>query len=287
VTVGGTHEHARNRYLAAKRSVDDRARSGRVLDRLRNAVGASPRVLEVGSGLGFGASALSEWGVEPATYRGVDRDEGVVRTARWLCPRLFERAGWSVERTERGCTVAGSPVGFEQGEALAALRAGTADLVLAQSFLDLVSLGSALDAVRAALVPGGLAYAPITFDGVTLFAPDHPADDAVLRAYHRAIDRETGRDSRAGRHLLESLRRREESLLAVGSSDWIVRPVEGGYRADERYFLDCILGFVADAVEGLAAADVDRWLAVRRRQLERGELTYVAHGYDLLWRTPA
>jgi hypothetical protein len=173
------------------------------------------------------------------------------------------------------------------GDALAWLPGGEADLVIAQSFLDLVPSERALDAIRAALVPGGLAYAPITFDGVTLFAPDHPSDRGVERAYHAGIERTPGRDSRAGRHLLDLLRRREEELLAVGASDWVVRPVDGAYRADERYFLASILGFVAETVgDEVGTANLDAWLATRRRQLARGELTYVAHGYDLLWRVP-
>jgi hypothetical protein len=101
-------------------------------------------------------------------------------------------------------------------------------------------------------------------------------------AYHRAIDATPGRDSRAGRRLLDRLHRDGSDLLAVGASDWIVRPVDGSYRADERYFLDCILGFVADAITDVPGGD--EWLATRRRQLADGDLTFVAHGYDLLWR---
>jgi hypothetical protein len=158
------------------------------------------------------------------------------------------------------------------------------DLVIAQSFLDLVPLEAALDAIERTLAPGGLAYAPVTFDGETIFLPEHPADDRVVEAFHRDIDATAGRDSRAGRHLLDRLRDRDERLLAVGASDWIVRPVDGRYPADERYFLRAILGFVADAVADVEGADA--WLDARRRQLDAGKLTYVAHGYDALWRVP-
>lgn len=176
------------------------------------------------------------------------------------------------------------PGGVRAGDALTALSGADADLLVAQSFLDLVPLEEALDAVADALAPGGLAYAPLTFDGVTLFQPEHPADERVVAAYHRAIDRSPGRDSRAGRRLIDRLRGREDRLLAVAASDWIVRPVDGRYRADERYFLDCILGFVADAIDGVDGAE--EWLATRREQLSAGTLTFVAHGYDLLWARP-
>jgi hypothetical protein len=283
------HDHARTRYLSAKRSVDDRARSRRVRDRLLSELPDDPVVVEAGPGLGFTVPTLLEWDVTPSKYLGVDADPDVVEAATWLVPRLLRRAGAGlgveVEPSVEGRRVGDAPVRFETGDALSRLPGSGADLLVAQSFLDLVPAERALDAVAASLVPGGLAYCPVTFDGLTLFAPDHPADLAVERAYHRAIDRTPGRDSRAGRHLLDLLRRRDERLLAVGSSDWVVRPVDGGYREDEAYFLECILGFVAEALSTVAPGEaVEGWLGTRRRQLERGELTYVAHGYDLLWR---
>jgi SAM-dependent methyltransferase len=280
----GGHDHARSRYLAAKRSVDDRARSRRVRDRLLDALDPEPRVVEAGCGLGFTVPTLADWGVTPRRYRGVDLDGDVVEHARWLVPRVRRRAGATVEATATGCVVDGHEVTVEQGDALSWLPEQEADLLVAQSFLDLVPPEKALDAVRAALVPGGLAYAPITFDGVTLFVPEHPADAEVERAFHAAIDATKGRDSRTGRHLLDRLRRRDETLLAVGASDWVVRPVDGGYRADERYFLECILGFVAETLTEVPNGEA--WLDRRHRQLDRAELTYVAHGYDLLWRVP-
>jgi hypothetical protein len=281
----GAHAHARPRYLIAKRSVDERARNRRVRDRLVDSLPDRPRVVEAGSGAGFSVPTLREWGVDPAAYRGVDTDPGIVAFARHLVPRLCRRRGVDATDTATGCRLGDAPVAFEAGDALAALPGADADLLYAGSFLDLVPLDEALDAVDAALAPGGLAYAPFTFDGVTLFQPTHPADERVVDAYHDAIDATPGRTSRAGRDLLDRLRRRPGELLAVGASDWVVRPVDDGYPADERSFLASILEFVADSLDDVAAGD--EWLAARRRQLSAGELTFVAHGYDLLWRSPA
>ena len=279
------HVHARPRYLTAKRSVDERARNRRVRARLVDVLPDRPHVVEAGSGVGFTVPTLREWGIEPRGYWGVDTDPEVVAFARHLVPRLCRRRGRAVTDTATGCRLGDAPVAFEAGDALSALPGAGADLLYAQSFLDLVPLDAALDAVDAALAPGGLAYAPLTFDGVTLFRPAHPADDRIADAYHDAIDATPGRTSRAGRDLLDRLRRRPGEFVAVGASDWVVRPVDGGYPADERYFLESILGFVADALDGVAGGD--EWLATRRRQLSAGELTFVAHGYDLLWRSPA
>jgi hypothetical protein len=276
------HDHARRRYLTAKRSVDDRARDRRVRDRLRAALPDRPRVVEAGPGAGFTVAALHEWGHPPADYHGVDAGDRAVAHARYLTPRLLARRGHDATPTAEGCRLAdGAEVSFAVGDALDALPGAEADLAVAQSFLDLVPLDRAIPALEAAVAPGGLVYAPLTFDGVTLFRPAHPADDRVIDAFHADIDAAAGRNSRAGRDLLERLSRRDD-LLAVGASDWVVRPHGDRYPADERFFLATILGFVADATEGVAGGD--DWLATRRAQLAAGELTYVAHGYDLVWR---
>lgn len=281
-------DHADRRYLEAKRSVDDRALSWRVRDRFLAALPTAPNVLEAGCGTGVTVPRLLSWGVDDGTYLGVDRDPGVVEYARRDRLDELDDAGYDATATQAGFEVEGLSVGFETGDALSAFDGEQADAVLAQAFADLVSLDDALAAFDAALAPGGLAYLPITFDGGTIFQPDHPADDAVERAYHRAIDAQPGRDSRAGRHLLDRLRAGDGDLLAVASSDWVVRPHDGAYPGDERYFLERILGFVEDALgEGGQTVDgFDDWLAARRRHLADGTLTYVAHQYDLLYRYP-
>jgi len=276
--------HARARYLHAKESVDERARSHRVRDRLLDELPDSPRVVEAGCGTGVTVSRLLDWGVERGQYRGLDTDPGIVAHARRVRPAICRRRGRTVASTAEGWYVDDLDCRVSVGDALA--RAGEqfdtgADLVVAQAFLDLVALDDALAAFDAALAPEGLLYAPITFDGLSSFQPDHPADAAVERTYHAAIDAQPGRDSRAGRHLLDRLR---GDLLAVDSSDWIVRPRGGTYPADERYFLGHILDFVADALADADVPEAGDWLATRREQLAAGELTYIAHQYDLLAR---
>ena len=270
--------HADERYLEAKRTVDDRALNRRVRDCLLGELPEAPRVLEAGAGTGVTVPRLLDWGVTAGGYRGVDRDAGVLDVARER--RCAELGG---EPTEDGFRVGDLTARFEQGDALDALPTDDGDLVVAQSFLDLVPVDEALDAFTAALDPGGLVYAPITFDGKTIFQPDHPADDRVVAAYHDDIDARPGRNAHAGRHLLDRCRERAGDLLAVGASDWVVRPREGEYPADERFFLATILSFVESAVD---VPGIDAWLRTRRRQLSEGTLTYVAHGYDVCYRAP-
>lgn len=304
-------EHTDVRYLTAKRSVDERALSRRVRDRVVAELPHAPRIVEAGPGVGLSVPRLLSWGVTDGNYRGIEVDSEIAAHARTTLPWMLRRAGYEVTRTSRGCRVEGLSVAFDVGDAVETLgevdgedsdamrgdetrkaNDGTSrelrsvDLLLAQSFMDLVDREAALNAFERTLAPGGLAYFPITFDGETVFQPDHPRDDAVLAAYHRAIDAEPGRDSRTGRHLANDLRARDGTVLEIAASDWIVSPCDGAYPHDERYFLRRILRFVEEALTSHPVEGGEEWLATRRRQLARGELIYVAHGYDLLYRTP-
>lgn len=279
-------EHATPRYLHAKESVDERAYSRCVRDQLLDELPENPRILEAGCGTGVTVSRLLSWGLDRGEYRGIDAAEPIVSHARSARPAICRHAGEAVVPTDEGWRVADLDCQFRVGDALELASdqfAASADLVVAQAFLDLVDVERALDAFDDALGPDGVVYAPITFDGVTLFQPDHPADAAVERAFHAAIDDHPGRDSRAGRYLLDRLGANGK-LLAVDSSDWVVRPRNGEYPADERYFLGRILDFIADALAIRSVEGGDEWLTARRAQLASGELTYVAHNYDLLFR---
>ena len=66
-----------------------------------------------------------------------------------------------------------------------------------------------------------------------------------------------------------------------------MRPRDGGYPGDERYFLSCLLEFVEESISAAAVPGVDDWLAARRDQLADGRLSYVGHRYDFLYRTAA
>jgi hypothetical protein len=237
---------------------------------------------------------LYGWGLQSGTYVGVDQSETAVSVARELRPAEFRYEGAEpvASQGETDFVVGDLSVRFQIGDALSAFADSPgADLLVASAFADLVPIAAVLELVESAVRPGGLAYLPISFDGGTIFQPDHPADEAVQRAYHTAIDAEPGRDSQAGRHLAEALRSAPGDLVAMAPSDWIVRPRTGGYPGDERFFLGRILDFVEGAILDPGPPDESvpeaaDWLATRREQLAAGELTYVAHQYDLLYRRP-
>ncbi|MFW5939667.1 MAG: SAM-dependent methyltransferase [Halolamina sp.] len=275
-------DHAHVRYLEAKRSVDDRALNRRVRDRLLADLPPAPEIVEFAAGTGVTVPRLVEWGVTDFDYRGIEQAADLVRYARDRRAAELADAVGGVTPTDHGFSVGEATVTFHAGDALA-VDGGDADLVVAQAFADLVPIDELLAAAERALGPAGRLYLPITFDGATLFQPDHPADDRVEAAYHDRIAAESGRDPRAGRHLLDRCRAAEGDMLAAGASDWIVRPVDGEYPGDEGFFLARILEFVADALDGAGVDGTADWIETRRRHLAAGDLTYVAHQYDLLY----
>ncbi|UPV72848.1 class I SAM-dependent methyltransferase [Halorussus limi] len=289
------------RYLSAKRSVDDRALDRRVEGRLAEEIeerfdtaGDPLRVLEVGAGIGSTVARLlgRPWFPDRVDYTALDIEPENVAAARerlpaWAAPRGFavRRAGDRFVLT-RGRTRA--EVRFRAADAFDVLADADRefDLVVAHAFVDLADPADALAAFRRNLAPDGLAYCPITFDGGTGFEPttDPDFEQRLVDAFHRHLD-ESG-DSRAGRHLLAEASATGEVLAAAGS-DWVVHPRDGGYPADEAYFLDCIVEMVAGAVRkegGIEERRIAAWAARRRDQIADAQLVYCAHQLDLLVR---
>jgi SAM-dependent methyltransferase len=289
------------RYLAAKTTVDDRALNRQVLAELRCLMPAgTPRVLEIGAGLGTMVGRLLDWGVVGAgEYVLLDADRKLLDCSRqWL-------HDWAAERGVRSDLLPdGLQVGdlrvrlvhAELGGYLEAAHGELADVLIANAVLDLVDVPAILPGLLRLLVPGGVYWFTISYDGESIFAPGHPHDDEVMQAYHRDMDERIryGRpagESRTGRHLFHHLQAAGAPALAAGSSDWVVYPaLDRKYPADEAYFLLSILNTIRDALQNrqdrVEPAHLADWLAVRRRQLAAGELVYIAHQLDFAGRSP-
>lgn len=289
------------RYLRAKRTVDDRALDRRLLDSLRDrladrdvASDGPLQVVEIGAGIGTMLARFIEWDVLPAGdihYTAVDIqsdniDELTTYLEQWAGRRAIDL---SVDDT---LTLDGPDRHIELESVAAdgveyARRATGYDLLVGAALLDILDR-SDLATLVGAVAPGGLYYFPITFDGATRFRPAHSADREVERYYHDHMDAKPGGSSRAGGDVLTRLQcMRGATLLDVAGSDWVVRPVDGAYPADEAFFLEYILDTIESAV-GETAGDtftaLDDWLSRRRAQLATGELLYTTHQLDFLGR---
>lgn len=296
-----------SRYLAAKKTVDDRALNLQVAESFAEALKSRPQssplnVLEVGCGLGTMVERLLDRGLlEQADYTGVDLNLELLREAEKRLVQYAGKKGWQTARRKEGGFALTGPsqnltVTLEAVDALkyAGRMAGqrSFDVLLAHSFLDLVDLDAALPRLLALLDKGGLFYFTLNFDGVTAFLPviDPALDRRIEDLYHETMDRRrvggsiTG-GSRTGRRLFGVLGSLRVEILAAGSSDWLVWPQAGAYPEDEAYFLHFIIHTMQEALTGHPGLDQEvlgKWIKARQAQVERGELVYLAHQLDFL-----
>ena len=297
------------RYLAAKKSVDDRALNRHVWQSLGAALPkASPadsvKVLEVGAGIGTMVERLLDQGLlTHATYTAIDSEPNNIAETRRRLPPWASEQGFSVieknpnqpwlQRRGQNVIVETEAIDLfnfiarEQGQR-------TWDLLIAQAFLDLMDVPTTLPALFSVLQPGGLFYFTLSFDGATILQPemDPELDTQIETLYHQTMDqrRVAGKpsgDSRTGRNLFGHLRAAGAELLDAGSSDWVVFAGLNGYLADEAYFLHFIIHTIHTALEGRPQLDAERfatWIEQRHAQVEQGTLVYIAHQLDFLGR---
>ena len=289
------------RYLRAKASVDARAVNLAVRNAVAQAVARMPadrplRVLECGGGAG---GAFRQWTrlfapFPQVEFTVVDRDPVPLAVYRQEVHAWADAEGFRMEEEDanrlrfggggRAFDVrfreAAIPRGFDPRED------GAFDLLLAQSFWDLVGRGTALSLGRRLLAAGGIFYATLTFAGVTRFGPPHELDRRLLVCYHASMAGDRGGDPIAGERLLGEvcLPGSGFSELAVGRSDWRVVPTDEGYPAEEDFFLETILEFVEKEVREapeIAAPKLTEWLFTRRRQLANHQLSFAARQQDM------
>jgi hypothetical protein len=290
------------RYLAAKTTVDDRALNRHVLAELRRLIPAGrPQVLEVGAGLGTMVTRLLDWGVVGAgEYVLLDADRQLLDgSRRWLGDWATAR-GLHTDLLPDGLLVGDLRVRLvhaELGSHLETSGGTSADVLIANAVLDLVDVPAVLPGLLSSLLPGGVYWFTINYDGESTFVPGHPHDDQVMRAYHRDMDerfrfgRPAG-ESRTGRRLFQDLRAAGAPALAAGSSDWVVSAgPDGHYPDDEAYFMRAILDTIRNALRNrqdwVEPTDLADWLAVRETQVAAGELVYIAHQLDFVGRSPS
>jgi hypothetical protein len=257
-------------------------------------------VLEVGAGLGTMVARLMDWGaVGGGEYILLDADRQLLDSSRrWLSDWAASR-GLHNDLLPDGLRVGDLRVRLvhaELGSYLEAARGVAADVLIANAVLDLVDVPAVLPGLLRSLVPGGVYWFTINYDGESIFEPGHPHDDQIMQAYHRDMGERfryggPAGDSRTGRRLFHYLRAAGAPALAAGSSDWVVCPgPEGNYPGDEAYFLRSILNTIQNALRSsedrVEPADLADWLAVRRRQLAAGELVYIAHQLDFMGHPP-
>jgi SAM-dependent methyltransferase len=303
-------EYSFLRYLAAKKSVDDRALNRQVWQAFRQALAGRLKegplkILEVGCGIGVMLERLVESGfLKDAEYTGIDLEAACVAEAYRRVLLFAGQKKFTFEPGKRGVGLRGLglnlSLAFEVGDCFtfAAREAGRQawDLLAAHAFLDLVDLEEALSQLLALLKPGGWFYFTLNFDGTTGFQPDiePELDRRIIELYHQSMVRRGpgGRlsdGSTTGRRLSGALKAAGAEILAAGGSDWAVFPQGKGYPEDEAYFLHCIIRTISQALTGnphLEQQALEAWVDKRHAQMEAGELGFQAHNLDFFGHVP-
>lgn len=299
------------RYLAAKKSVDDRALNRHVWQslayRLPPSTSESPlQVLEIGAGIGTMLERMLDWGLfSLADYTALELQAENVACASQRLPEWAESHGYRLKSILEGRLMLENEiqkvgVSFEAGDlfTFCSREVGKRrwDLLVAHAFLDLMDVPAILPRLAQLVRPGGLFYFTLNFDGVTILEPssDPAYDDFLQQLYHHTMDTrltsgQPSGDSRTGRRLFGQLRQAGYEILDAGSSDWVVFPRESGYPGDEGYFLHFIVNTIQQALWGhpqLEPGRFSEWISGRHTQITRGELVYIAHQIDFVGLVP-
>jgi hypothetical protein len=293
------------RYLAAKKSVDDRALNRYVWESLCRVMPqagrlAPIRILEIGAGIGTMLARAIDWGLLTgnATYVITDCVAGLLHEARHYLSNWAGRHGhhlsWSDDERGRLQTanaevsllfaVAGAKELADGCDGL-----GPFDLLIAHAVLDLIDFPALLPRLLLRLEGSGLAYLTGNFDGETVFLPEYDGEEEkeIIGRYHASMEARLSGASRTGRRLLTFLQTPGLELLAAGSSDWLVHPESGCYRDDEEFFLQAIIATVEQELRGkngIPPAALRAWTDRRRQQVQAATLTFFARHLDFLVR---
>ncbi|MBE0408901.1 MAG: hypothetical protein IBX69_04125 [Anaerolineales bacterium] len=294
-------------YLKAKKTVDDIALNFHVLKRLSKFLNSRSkenplRILEIGSGIGTMLVRLLEKNLLYHTvYTAIDRDISNVRyTKQYLVDwdvqqdYIFEENNQhSFNLIQPGKHIQVNLEAVELMEFILRERPiHKWDLVIAHAFLDLVDSSLVIPDLLDLLEDEGLFYFTLIFDGATILEPpiQPEFDHQVITLYHQSMDfRETNGTptggSRSGRRIFHQLMNAGANILSAGSSDWVLYPQDGGYRADEAFFLHFIIHTIYEELKNHPQLDPQQfkiWINQRHSQIERGEMVFIAHQLDVL-----
>jgi SAM-dependent methyltransferase len=297
------------RYLGSKQRIDDRSLNHRVwrtlTAELSSAAALRPlHLLEIGAGIGTMLERLLDQVMLPhlaytlVEINPVCVEESRQRITQWATRRGYQ-SSWENDGSLQIQTRCGQcTVSFLCADVFEYLQASNRssgwDVILAHAFMDLVDCQALLPDLCRRLTTGGLLYLSLNYDGETAFLPvlEDGFDQHIIELYHQSMDarvvkgRPSG-DRRTGRHLFAHLTLAGAEILAAGSSDWIVLPQAHRYPADEAAFLRAILHTLEVELRHHRQLDSQRfaaWIAHRHRQVETGDLIYIAKNLDLLAR---
>jgi hypothetical protein len=249
-------------WLALREAYDHAARS-RVLARaFLRALPRGARIADLACGSGSNARYLDALGRRDLRWELIDAD-----------PALLSLAG----KGRRASNLRW----MDLARPRRSLDLGRCDGVTASALCDLVS-GRWLDALIGGAARHGLPLLfALSIDGRVAFAPGAPGDREILDRFRRDQRRDKGFGPALGPQAPRRLARvlRDHGYRqCVARSDWRLGA------ADAQILRALVAGFadVARRAGSMTGGEIDRWLRLRREQIEDGRLALIVGHVDIL-----
>ncbi len=256
-------------WLALREPADCRARNGgvRAAALALFAGRGAASLVDLGCGSGSNLRALAEFLPARQTWRLVDHDKALLEAARAALTAWAESAhsdaGGALHLVKGGKSITAHFVCADLADALEGVLAGDIDLVTAAAFFDLVAapwIKTFCAALAARQLP---LYTVLTYDGIEQWSPPHPADAAMLAAFHAHQAGDKGFGPAAGPQALSILSQ------AFRDAGWMVTTGQSPWRlgADDAKLIAMLAEGSAGAVREtgkVAPGDIASWLAARR-----------------------
>ena len=254
-------------WLALREPADHRSRNPDILAELRTrfAHREAMKIVDLGCGTGSNLRATSPYLGRDQHWLLVDHDPRLLSAARrqlvtWADATEEQGDTLSLKKERRELVVA-----FRQADLAADVEdvlVGRVDLVTAAALFDLVSISWTARVTRAVARRRAAFYTALTYNGVEIWHPPHPADADILAAFNDHQSNDKGFGPSAGPRATDALAR---DFLALG---YDVRTGDSPSRLGKeeapllRDVVDCVVQAARDT--GRVAEDrIADWRAAR------------------------
>ena len=254
-------------WLALREPVDHRSRNQDLLAALRTkfAVREAITVVDLGCGTGSNLRATAPYLGRSQRWLLVDHDPDLLAVAReqliaWA--NAAEEQGDALRLEQDGRELV---VTFRRADLAADLEAVLADgvdLVTAAALFDLVSISWIGRFARAVAGRRATFYTALTYDGVEIWDPPHPADGDILAAFNDHQTNDKGFGPSAGPRATDALMRHFRALgydVRTGDSPSHLGIKEAPLIRD---VVDCVVQAARDTGR-VAEERIEDWRAAR------------------------